>query len=459
MLFNPDRDKDTICAVATAPGVGGIAVIRVSGSKAYSITRKLCPTLPLSPESHKLYFSNIKDNAGDVIDEVLVSFFDQGKSFTGDEVCEISCHGNPLLSQGILNELITAGARLAEKGEFTYRAFINEKIDLVQAESVLSLIESQSKQAAKQALGQLKGGLSEEVQALIDKLTLVLANLEANIDYAQEDIIVAENSSLINDLSSIKKNLVNYISSYKQGRLLKEGFKVALVGKPNVGKSSLLNAILGEDKAIVTNIEGTTRDIVEGELLLNGIMVQFFDTAGIRDTFNEVELIGISKTKDVIDEVDLTCVLFDLSKPIESQLELLNTHDFKENTLIIGTKMDTLDTQDTHEVLPSAIGYPMIRLSSKTGNGVGYLFDFISNILNKRSNEYSSVISQSRHYELFIKAEKSVQRALSLLIDDDSPEFIIAELQESLLFLFEVIGQQFDDQVMDKVFSEFCLGK
>ena len=307
------RDEQTICAISTPHGVGGIAVIRISGPDSVNAAKKICPALQKKEflESHRAYFSEIDDLTGNKVDEAVVTYFAQGKSFTGEEVVEISCHGSRFIAQQILDLLIVCGCRMAGRGEFTYRAFMNGNMDLVQAESVLALIESQSLAASKVALRQLDGHVSQKFEKLISDLTWALAHIEASIDFAEQGIQVVDPQVLIRKLQEVMSGLESLISSYQAGRLVRDGVRVALVGEPNVGKSSLLNLLLQSDRAIVTPIAGTTRDVVEGETVFNGTKFNFSDTAGLRETADQVEIIGIDKSKREAQKADLLCFVLD----------------------------------------------------------------------------------------------------------------------------------------------------
>lgn len=434
-------EDDSICAVATPPGHGGIGVIRLSGEGSERIIRPLCGFLPESLESHKVYYGMLQ-NEGEELDEVLVSFFEQGRSFTGDETFEISFHGNPLIGKQILRALIEKGARPAAPGEFTYRAFMNGRIDLTQAEAVLSLIESRSEQAGKQALRQVCGSLKQELAGIEEALTLSLAHMEANLDFAAEDIVIEQDSITIERLAAVKAELDTIISGYRRGRLLNHGYKVAIVGSPNVGKSSLLNRVLGEDKAIVTNVPGTTRDIVTGELNIDGYLVSFSDTAGLRKTTDQVEQIGIEKTRSEIQDADLIWFVDEPNLPGESL-------QMDERGLRVRNKSDISRTPD----------FEGISVSAKTGEGIDQLLADLKGRLIEQGEESAPALLQSRHYELLSKSREAVDRGLALLKESSSPEFVIAETQEALSFVMEVLGKRFDDEVMDRVFKEFCLGK
>ena len=442
-MFNLERDNDTIVAVSTAPGLGGIAVLRVSGPRALEITKKCACFLPNSPESHRVYFGVFLDEAGGEIDETLVTYFANGKSFTGEETLEISCHGSPVLTQRVMRSLCQSGARVADRGEFTYRAFMNGRIDLVQAESVLQLIEARTEEGAKLALRQLKGGLSEELRRIEDDLIWVQANLEANIDFAQEDLVVAEKAVMIERLDRVWKSVVSLLESYKSGKALLEGARIALVGAPNVGKSSLLNALVGEERAIVTEIPGTTRDMIEADCLHNGFRLIFIDTAGVRESTDAIEKIGIQRTKEALESMDFILLVSDDPERRQDPLP-------EVDKILLINKADLWGGHGIDD------GF---AVSAKTGIGLVELKDYLAGRLQERLTENAAGAANARHFEILKRMAEGLRRGLGLLREDASPEFVAFELQEAILGVHELLGQRFDDQVMDRVFREFCLGK
>lgn len=474
-LVHVDKDKDTICAIATPHGVGGISVIRISGPHSLSIVQKIASFLPALPESHRVYYGVLKFE-NDALDEVLVTYFQVGKSFTGEEVFEISCHGSPTICQSILNALISLGARMADRGEFTYRAFMNGKIDLVQAESVLSLIESQSQQAAKLALRQLKGDLSRRLEEIEDKMTWILAHAEASIDFSTEGIDVVDYSEVQEKLIWIEKELTKLVSTFKVGRLLKDGFKVVLTGLPNVGKSSLLNLFLEDERAIVTDIAGTTRDIVSGDTSFNGFKFTFVDTAGLRDHATDVvERIGIQRSYEAQNDSDGVFFVYDCSLGLRAdELTVLNSLN-PERTFILANKVDQADRDQAKKDLIKALS------ESKFFSQVADPTDFIKkrvffvSALDKRVRESvltslmdqvgdlqvesSVLLSNSRHFENLSKALVNTQRSQGVISQGLGSEFLALELKESLIAIHETLGKRYDDQIMDRVFKEFCIGK
>jgi tRNA modification GTPase len=456
-------DDETICAVSTAQGVGGIAVIRVSGDHALKLTSRLCGFLPKDPETHRVYFGTLKNTSGaEAIDEVLVTYFAQGRSFTGEETCEISCHGGTVVTSLILKELVRAGCRLAQRGEFTYRAFMNGKLDLVQAESVLGLIESQSRQSAKVSLRQLKGHLSADLEKVEDELLWILAHLEAGIDFSAEGIEVVPTSQLLGRASALVEFLDRLVGSYEKGRLLRDGIQVALVGRPNVGKSSLLNALLKEDRAIVTAIAGTTRDTVEGQLSIGGVPVTFVDTAGLRETDNEVEKIGIERSKQAMQKSDLVFYVID----VDSDSWVAEFDEFvleaKANSYFVFNKIDLDSARSRQSSVEGALalrGGEGYFVSARTGEGLSEIESMLAAKVAAADSQSSSVVMQARHFELLSKIRERLGAAIELIGNDESPEFIAFELQEGVHAIHELLGKEFHEQVIDRIFQEFCLGK
>ncbi|MGZ3768455.1 MAG: tRNA uridine-5-carboxymethylaminomethyl(34) synthesis GTPase MnmE [Bdellovibrio sp.] len=475
-MLSGDRDQDTICAVSTPHGVGGISVIRVSGPRTLSIVRQICSFLPDLPESHKAYFGNLKDTAGSEIDEVLVTYFKHGKSFTGEEVTEISCHGSPVICQSILSQLVLLGSRPADRGEFTYRAFMNGKLDLVQAESVLSLIESQSQQAARLALRQLKGSVSSKLEDIENDMTWILAHAEAGIDFSTEGIQVVDNTAVLNRLQKIEIALVELLASFKKGRLLKDGFRIVLTGLPNVGKSSLLNLFLEDERAIVTDIPGTTRDVIHDDTTYKGVKFTFIDTAGLRDSVTDiVEQIGIKKSKEAALESDVVFFVFDLEKGLSTEdVNILDGLD-PEKTYILANKIDRLNSVPTvdfvEESLKNSKFYQKIQdlnaffkrrvffVSSLDKMARSLVLDELVSAFADFELENTVLISNSRHLDNLSRALENTKRSKKLVEEGLGDEFLALEFKEALIAIHETLGKRFDDQIMDRVFKEFCIGK
>lgn len=467
------RDEETICAISTARGMGGISVIRVSGDKAESLVRKLCPFLPKTCESHRIYYGFIKDFQSQVeIDEVLVSYFSKGRSFTGEKTLEISSHGGNFISQKIILELQKAGARMAERGEFTYRSFMNGRIDLTQAEGVLAIIEAESASSSRLALRQLKGRLSQTFKEIEDQLIWILAHLEAQIDFTSEDIVYSSGKELLAHGLRLQAQLDGILSTYEKGRQFKEGVQVSIIGKPNVGKSSLFNALLGEDRAIVSAQEGTTRDYIEGRILIEGVFYYLRDTAGLRDTKDETEKLGVERSLKSVEESDLIFLVLDKAQDLR---DLKRT---PKNSLakwyFIFNKSDLIPEREQNCFLEEQIKYLLqwvglshkapIRercymVSAENSTGLEPLLDSLKRFSLGRYGEDSAIITQARHFDLLKVASERLATAIELLRKEMSPEFIAFELQDSLVSIQRLLGKQYDDEVMDRIFKEFCLGK
>lgn len=444
------NDSQTICALATPPGVGGIGVIRVSGESATAILRKLTSALPEKPESHRIYYGHIRDlNGTSDLDEVLFSFFAKGRSFTSEETVEISFHGSPTIGQRICQELILAGCRAADPGEFTFRAFLNGRIDLVQAEAVLSLIESQSEKSRELSLRQLKGSLSSTLREIESELTICLAHLEANLDFSQEDIEFAPSGEISKRIQNCIRGLNGLVSSYRTGLIATEGFRVAIVGPPNVGKSSLLNRLANEERAIVTDIPGTTRDVVTAEILIDNYRVKFFDTAGVRKTEDLVEQMGIDKTTQTAEGADLVLLVSEAYGAVANTDFMLDVD--AGNVLNVVNKSDLLVSADGE--------FPGLQISAKTGLGIESLKKVISMRIAALGEESGAVVLAARQFRLVTEAADNLVIGLKLHEEKASSEFVISEVQSALENVMEVLGKRFDDEVMDQVFKQFCLGK
>jgi tRNA modification GTPase len=458
-----ERNEQTICAISTPHGVGGIAVIRVSGKDSLNICKIFSEVLKNKKiESHRVYFSNFYDAKKNKVDEVLFTFFSEGKSFTGEETVEISCHGSRFVTQQILDLLIQGGARIADKGEFTYRAFMNGRLDLVQAESVLGLIESQNKAAAKVALRQLDGYVSKEFEILISDLTWCLAHIEASIDFIEQGIEVVDNNILKEKLSGISITLEKLINSYTSGRLIKDGIRIALIGEPNVGKSSLLNLLVQNDKAIVTPIAGTTRDVIEVETIFDGVKFNIIDTAGLRDTQDQVEIIGINRSKKEADKADVLCFVLDCTLPDWNEsLKIIESARASKKILLLNKK-DAVSESQQKELLKrvshSSINEYLLT-SAQAENSRKEILNLVKKTVGSLEFLDEAIISSSRQLEQTQYAFEMISKSIAELDNNLGAEFVAMYLKESLISLQKILGQVYDDQIMDRVFKEFCLGK
>jgi tRNA modification GTPase len=468
MNYGGDRDSATICAVSTPAGFGGISVIRLSGQNTLKIFRCVFKNLPLNPESHKAYFGQLLEPAGgSAIDQVVATYFAKDRSFSGDETIEISCHGNPLICDQIMKALVDSGASTAMPGEFTYRAFMNQKLDLIQAESVLSLIESRSHKSANLAYRQLMGGLSEKIEAIENQMTWCLAHIEASIDFSTEGLETTSQSELIKKLSQSKSEIDEILRTYQKGRLVRDGIQIALLGQPNVGKSSLLNLLLDYDRSIVSNVAGTTRDVVSDETIFEGQRLIFLDTAGIRThSSDEIENMGIKRSFEESKRADQIFYIFDLSQGLtEEDQKWLLSLDSKKVTLV-GNKKDLVSPAKLDETLKyihskaAAHQVQVIFTSTVDKNSrEGLLKHAVSQLVSERSSDNEVLLANSRHYECLKEASALIKQSVQSLIDGTGAEFVSLELKEALMRLQDMLGKRYDDQVMDRVFKEFCVGK
>ncbi len=453
-MFSLDRERDTICAQSTAPGIGALAIIRLSGAQSLAILKALSPEIPESKiESHRANYSFLKDPSNDaIVDEIVATYFEAGRSFTGEDSVEFSCHGSAIIISEILRLMVSHGARMADPGEFTYRAFSNGRIDLIQAESVLQLIESRSKSAAKSALRQLRGGLSQKVTEICDDLTWGLSRLEANIDFSAEDIEFASEESIYEHLARAHENLGKAVNSYSSGRSLVEGIRVAIVGEPNVGKSSLLNRLISEDRAIVSPYAGTTRDTIEAEAIISGARFVFIDTAGIRKAVDEIEALGIERSRAEVERADIILWVCDISSAPKDSMDIgLNLN---KTVVRVINKGDLADTVVGYQAPEGAF-----LVSAKTGTGLEQLSKRLADFISIQISDEAPAVLSLRQFEMLKDSMDFVDRGLRLLRDRVSSEFVIAEIQSSLKVCMKVLGKEFDDEVIDRVFRDFCLGK
>jgi tRNA modification GTPase len=469
-----DKDQQTICAVATPVGAGAISVVRISGAISKDIILNACPGLRIKNiESHKAYFTKIKDDKNENIDEVVVTYFADKKSYTGESSVEISCHGNPLITEKILNRLCQLGARSANRGEFTYRAFMNDKIDLVQAEAVLSVIESQTENALTVSLRQLEGKTSKEFLTIESELIWCLAHIEASIDFSTEGLDVVDQNVLIQKLKNIQKDLQKMIDSHNAGKILNDGLKIVFMGQPNVGKSSLLNQVVEKQKAIVTDVAGTTRDVIESVTIYKGLKIVVCDTAGLRETADVVEKIGVEKSLQEAASADICIFVFDASKGIEMADEKLILNIPNKKIVFIGNKADKLTEADKLQRISETTKKLQILSTEKQQihqNSLIFLSaldqtcrdQLLMNIVAEFKNLdflNESLISSVRQFEMSQNAELAVANVIVELEENAGSEFIAQTLKGALLSIQKILGHSFDDQIMDRVFKEFCIGK
>ena len=465
-------NNDTICAIATPHGLGAIAVVRVSGPEAISIVSQVFrqndkPFIQENVVSHKAYYGHIVDN-GDWLDEVLVTFFKAPHSFTGEDSAEISVHGSVFIQQKLLQVLISHGCRMAEAGEFTRRAFVNRKFDLAQAEAIADLISSESEAAHRVAINQLKGGFSKELQMMRSKLLEMTSLMELELDFSEEDVEFADRSQLKSLLQETLFHVNKLKDSFRLGNAIKNGIPVAIVGQTNTGKSTLLNALLGEDRAIVSDIAGTTRDTIEETLNINGILYRFIDTAGLRNTDETIEKIGIERSYKKIAEANVVIGMLDATTGYESMLSAANDIrlkvDFSIQQLILCiNKVDTLADQgeamlgqlrqdlDNDDIL-------VICISAKHKFGLNDLYNTLKHS-QPLAHPDTTLVTNVRHYEALMHTSDSlnqVQQGLEMNIPTD---LISQDLRQALHYLGSITGEITTDEVLGSIFSRFCIGK
>ena len=465
-------NRDTICAIATPHGMGAIAVIRVSGYDALPIVSQLFmqngkPFDMGKMVANKAYYGHIVDR-DELLDEVLVTFFRAPHSFTGEDSAEISVHGSVFIQQKLLHILISRGCRMAEAGEFTRRAFVNRKFDLAQAEAIADLISSESEAAHRVAINQLKGGFSKELQVMRSKLLEMTSLMELELDFSEEDVEFADRSQLKALLEETLTHVNKLKDSFRLGNAIKNGVPVAIVGQTNTGKSTLLNALLGEDRAIVSDIAGTTRDTIEETLNINGILYRFIDTAGLRNTDETIEKIGIERSYKKIQEATLVIGMLDATKGAENVLfaakEILEKMDLEHQQLILCiNKVDTLDDQG--EALLGQVRQDLdnddimvVCLSAKHGFGLGDLYNTLK-LSQPLASPDATLVTNVRHYEALLHASeslKSVQQGLKMNIPTD---LVSQDLREALHYLGSITGEITTDEVLGNIFSRFCIGK
>lgn len=448
--------NDTITAISTALGVGAISIIRLSGKDAIKIANSIFKGSDLTKaKSHTIHYGHIINN-DEAIDEVLVSIMRAPKTFTCEDVVEINCHGGIVTTNKVLELVLLKGARLAEPGEFTKRAFLNGRIDLVEAESVMDLINAKTEQARKLSMNQLEGKVSNIIRNFRQKLLELLASIEVNIDYPEyEDIEVITNQNISSEISFIKEELKKIIDESENGRIVKNGIKVAIVGRPNVGKSSLLNRFLDEEKAIVTDIAGTTRDIVEGQASIDGILFNFIDTAGIREANDIVEQIGIQRSKNEIIHADLVLLVLNNNEELTKEdKELIGS--LPENSIIVINKNDLEKKIDLE-----GIKKDIVVINTVDIDGINPLKEKIKNMfkLEEINQGDCTYLSNARQISLAKEAYNSIEDIELGLQNNVPTDLIEIDIKHIWELLGQIIGETYSDELIDQLFTQFCLGK
>ena len=456
----------TIAAISTAPANGGIGIIRMSGKKCFEILDKIfIPKQKQNIEDipgYSIKYGYIIDfNTKQKIDEVLVSFFKTPKSYTTENMCEINSHGGVVIEQKILEQCLLAGAEMAEPGEFTKRAFLNGRIDLSQAEGIIDLINAKTAQEAKASFKQLEGNLSKKIQDIRQELLNIMADIEASIDYPEYDVDDVTNSQILDMLDSVCIKLEKLEKSFDNGKIVKEGIKTAIIGKPNAGKSSLLNAILKEDRAIVTEYAGTTRDTIEEFATVEGIPLKLIDTAGIRNAKDEVEKIGIAKSREIAKEADLIIAIFDSTKELSPEdLEILDLIKGKKSIVILN-KIDLNAILSENDDRFTNVSDNILKLSALNGEGLEKLYETISKMfsLNEINLDNEIVITNLRHKNLISKALINVKKSEEAIEQNMPVDIIAIFIKDILEDLGNITGDVVTDDIINEIFSKFCLGK
>jgi len=449
--------EDTIIALATPQGVSALAIIRLSGKDCIELTQKIFRGKDLSQQpSHTLHFGTLMDEEKP-IDEVLVSIFKEGNSFTKENSVEISCHGSMVIVKAIIKLFLKQGVRLAEPGEFTKRAFFNGRFDLAQAEAVADLIHAETDNARQAALNQMRGGFSKEIQHLRDELIHFASLIELELDFGEEDVEFAKRDDLRKLIIRIQSYLQSLIESFDQGNVIKNGVPIVIAGKPNAGKSTLLNALLNEEKAIVSEIAGTTRDVIEDEMTLGGIRFRFMDTAGLRETADVVEAIGVQRTHESMKKASLILYLFDLSSTTLAEIneEVQTVQSVGIPYLKIGNKIDKADESLLKELSPDFI---LISAASKTN--ISLLKEkLLARFQVTEIKQGDVVVTNLRHFQNLVQTNQSLNKVLQGMDEGATGDFLAMDIRQSLHYLGEITGTITSDDLLANIFSKFCIGK
>ena len=453
----------TIVAISTAPAIGGIGIIRLSGEKTFEIIEKIF--IPKNKQKieeikgNSIKYGHIVDE-GKTIDEVLVSYFKAPKSYTAEDMCEINSHGGILIVRRILEICLKNGATLAEPGEFTKRAFLNGRIDLAQAESVIDIINAKTNKEVEASEKQLEGYLSSEISNIMKKVMDLMVDIEVSIDYPEYDVEEVTYSNAIKILEDIQNHLEKLSNSFENGKIIKDGIKLAIIGRPNAGKSSLLNEFLKEERAIVTDIEGTTRDTIEEQISISGIPFKIIDTAGIRESEDKIERIGIEKSKKAAQNSDIILAIFDVSKPLNKEdFEIINFIKNKK-TIIILNKIDLNENAETITEL-SNLGKDILKISVLEKKGIEQIYEKLIQMfnINEIDLDNGNVITNIRHKELIDCAKQNAKQSIIALKSNLPVDIIAINIKEILENLGKITGESVSEDIIKEIFSKFCLGK
>ena len=463
--------SETICAISTPPGIGGIAVARVSGTDAIEIVSRHWKGTNLDKaKSHTAHLGIITDTDNTPLDQALVTIFKAPNSFTGENVVEISVHGSKYIQRQLINTLISAGARLAEPGEFTRRSFVSGKMDLAQAEAVADMIASSSRAAHRIAMNQMRGGFSTRLKLLREQLLQLASLLELELDFSEEDVEFASRIKLLDSAKEVHSEVSRLLRSFKSGAAIKDGIPVAIFGETNAGKSSLLNAILGDEKAIVSDIHGTTRDIVEDTIEIGDYLFRFMDTAGIRETKDKIESIGIDRSYIALSHARIIILVIDSTQPINPQpfphIAKALAADDSTKLIIAANKSDIAYTDSVISNIKTiltihniAIDTPIINISAKNRTGINTLTDTLQNLISGNTSESDIMVTNLRHCEALTHASESSARVLEALEANLSGDLIAQDLRETIFHLGTITGNITSQDILSNIFSRFCIGK
>lgn len=455
-IHQPYQPGETIAAIATPPGEGGVAIIRISGKDAIVVAKKVFSGPVDSYKSHTLHYGRVLNTQGDHVDSALLTVMRGNRSYTGEDTVEIHCHGGSLISRRVLDVVLEAGARAALPGEFTFKAFINGKIDLVQAEAVQELICAKSERALDAAEEQLKGSLSKKIATLQNELTEIAAILEAWVDFPEEGLEFTTMEALCDSLERTTRELQNLASTFHDGKILHDGISLCLIGSPNAGKSSLMNALLDKDRAIVSHIPGTTRDILEDHMRLNGLNIKLMDTAGIRVTNEIIEQEGIRRSKQAMQDADLILLVLDAAKGLDDQDQWLLNQVPQDKTIAVWNKVDLPHESITQLSIPH-----VVSISAKNKTGIDKLKKIIDIVIWKNGppSQDEVLITNIRHKESITHAIIACQQVINGLKSNLSPEFLTLDMRHALSELGKIIGTNISEDILSAIFSKFCIGK
>ncbi len=458
---------DTIVALATPTGRSGIGVIRLSGKDALAIAKKLAADNSFRPKPRTAHLKQLHDpSSGDIIDEAIITYFKTPHSFTGEDVVEISCHGSPVLLRQVIDICLTLDARMADAGEFSLRALANGRMGLAEAEAIRDLIDAQTTASARQAIRQLRGEFSNQLQPLKDELLNVIVVLESALEFVEDDLPDVQAESVKKKLAEIAEETGKLAATFQAGRLIREGLRVALVGRPNVGKSSLFNALLDSDRAIVTEIAGTTRDQIHERFTIDDIPIALIDTAGLRETTDTVESIGVERSKATMADADIVIVMLDSSEEITDEDNAILDSVNELNYIVALNKIDKLPSFDVDHLIAakgSRLGYlrsKITPISAKTGEGLDELRDAIIRPFSPEDVTTSGfLVTDARHYDLLVRAKAEIEQSLEQLNQKLSEEIVLIGMHNALRYLGEITGETTTEDMLTRIFSTFCIGK